>query len=483
MNRQVRRLGLAIVVLFLLLFVNLNYLQVVRADSLAHDSRNGRLTLEQFSKPRGQIQTADGVVLARSVPSNDAYKLLRQYPEPQLFAHITGFDSLTFGLEGVESTYNDELTAHRPTAVKDLRDALIGNERVDNVTLTLTKKLQQVAADQLGTRKGAVVALDPKTGAVLAMYSYPSFDPNALAVHDAAAVTAARAALLKDPNNPMLPRAYRERYPPGSTFKVVTSSAVFDKQPDLATKSYPQLSALPLPNTNGQSLSNFASEVCGGTLPDLLRVSCNTGFAQIGLDLGAAALSSEAHAFGFGSKPPLDLPAVAGSVFPDASAFARDKPGLAKSAIGQQDVQATPLEMALIAAGIANGGVIMKPHVMAEIRDDQGDLVRSFKPDPWLTATSGDTAGKVRDLMIGVVQGGTATGAAVPNVQVAAKTGTAQTIGNHAHAWMIAFAPAEAPKIAVAVIVESQDGLGDNATGGRVAAPIVKAMIQAALTP
>src|SRR4051794_18215252 len=188
MNRQVRRLGIAIVLLFLLLFVNLNYLQVVRADSLSHDSRNGRLTLEQFSKPRGQIQTADGVVLARSVPSNDAYKLLRQYPEPQLFAQITGFDSLTFGLEGVEQTYNDELTAHRPTAVKDLRDALIGNERVDNVTLTLTKKLQQLAAVQLGNRKGAVVALDPKTGAVLAMYGYPSYDPNALAIHDAAAV-------------------------------------------------------------------------------------------------------------------------------------------------------------------------------------------------------------------------------------------------------------------------------------------------------
>src|SRR5205823_3693966 len=175
-------------------------------------------------------------------------------------------------------------------------------------------------------------------------------DPNVLSGHDSKAVQTARAALLKDPANPMLPRAYRERYPPGSTFKVVTSSAVFDKKPELATKDYPKLQSLPLPNTVNQTLSNFGRETCGGMLPNLLRVSCNTGFAQIGLDLGATALSDEAHAFGFGARPPLDLPTVASSVFPDASAFARDKPGVAKSAIGQQDVQATPLEMALVAS-------------------------------------------------------------------------------------------------------------------------------------
>jgi peptidoglycan glycosyltransferase len=212
-------------------------------------------------------------------------------------------------------------------------------------------------------------------------------------------------------------------------------------------------------------------------------VSCNTGFAQIGLDLGADKLIPEAKAFGFNSRPPLDLPAVATASIPEADAFKRDLPGLAKTAIGQQDVQATPLQMALIAAGIANNGVIMKPHVMAEIRDDQGNVVQTFKPEPWLQATSQETANKVRDMMIGVAQRGTATRVQIPGVTVAAKTGTAQTVGNNSHAWLIAFAPAEAPKIAVAVIVESQPGLGDNATGGLIAAPIAKQVIQAALAP
>jgi peptidoglycan glycosyltransferase len=208
-------------------------------------------------------------------------------------------------------------------------------------------------------------------------------------------------------------------------------------------------------------------------------VSCNTGFAQIGLDLGADALSSEANGFGFGASPPFDLPRPAASVFPDAAAFANDKPGLAKSAIGQQDVAASPLEMALVASGIANGGVIMKPHILKEERDDQGNVIRTATPEPWMTATSPATAQTVRDMMIGVVQGGTATSAAVPGVQVAAKTGTAQTTPGRAHAWMIAFAPAAEPTIAVAVIVEGQTSAA--ATGGVIAGPIVKAVLQAAL--
>ena len=312
---------------------------------------------------------------------------------------------------------------------------------------------------------------------------FPTYDPNALAGHDSQAVRSAYEQLSKDPNNPMLSRAYRERYPPGSTFKVITASAVLDHMPELATKVYPQLTALPLPQTAGQQLANFGGERCGGVLPDLLRISCNTGFAQIGLDLGAAALSAEAQAYGFNAKPAIDMPNPAVSVFPPAAAFAHDLPGLAKSAIGQQDVQAVPLEMGLVASAIANSGVIMKPHVLGEIRDDQGNVVQTAKADPWMTPTSPQTAATIRDMMIGVVNSGTATTVQIPGVQVAAKTGTAQTTGNHAHAWMIAFAPASAPTVAVAVIVESQDGVGDNATGGRVAGPIAKAVLQAALAP
>ena len=481
MNRQIRRLGLAIGALFLALFVNLNYLQIVRADHLSNDPRNGRIALKQFTRARGQIQTSDGVVLARSVPSNDEFKFQRQYPEGQLFAPITGFFSFTFGGEGAEKTFTDDLTAHKPKTIESLGELINPRQITDNVTVTVSKKLQQVAAQQLNNRKGAVVAIDPRTGAILALANFPSYDPNVLSGHSHQTVQAAYDDLVKNQDNPMLSRAYQQRYPPGSTFKVVTSSAVFDKKPELATHAYPILSALPLPNTNGQKLANFNNERCGGTIPTLLRVSCNTGFAQIGLDLGADALAGEAHAFGFGAKPPFDLPRPAASVFPDASAFANDKPGLAKSAIGQQDVAASPLQMALVAAGIANAGVIMKPHILLEERDDQGNVVRTGAAEPWMTATSPQTASQVRDLMIGVVQGGTGTRAAIPGTTVAAKTGTAQTVGGRAHAWMIAFAPAEAPTIAVAVIVESQKQGDDTQTGGTVAAPIVKAVLQAAL--
>jgi peptidoglycan glycosyltransferase len=284
-----------------------------------------------------------------------------------------------------------------------------------------------------------------------------------------------------DTNKPLLARSFRERYFPGSTFKVVTASAALEKAPDLTSKTYPTLTALELPNTNHQRLSNFARESCGGPLPQLLKVSCNTGFAQMGLDLGADKLSTQAREFGFGARPPFDLPGGATSVFPDASAFARDLPGLAKSAIGQQDVAATPLEMALVASAVANQGVIMKPHVLAAVRDSEGNVVRQGRAEPWMRALSADNAAKLRDMMVGVVQGGTGTRAAIPGVQVAAKTGTAQTGNNTAHAWMVAFAPADAPRVAVAVLVESQPGLGDNATGGRVAAPIAQAVMRAAL--
>ncbi|HMC41713.1 MAG TPA: penicillin-binding transpeptidase domain-containing protein [Acidimicrobiales bacterium] len=479
MQRQIRRLGLALLAAFALLFVQLNYIQVVRADRYAKAPGNTRRVAADFSRERGVIQSGDGVILAKSVATNDAFKRLRQFPEGDLFSQITGYFSFTFGTDGVEKVYGSSLAGHK-LPIRRLSDVLTSRTRTGNVTITITKRLQLVAKDALGPRKGAVVAINPSDGSILAMWSAPSYDPNPLSAHDQKAVAAAWNSLQSDPNKPMLPRAYRERYSPGSTFKVLTSSAALDHAPELATKRYPTLKELPLPQTN-RTLPNFGGELCGGTLPDLLRVSCNTGFGQMGLDLGGDKLSAEAKAFGFDQAPPLDLPAVARSVFPDAAAFVHDKPALAKSAIGQQNVAATPLEMALVAAGIANGGVVMRPHVLAEVRDSEGALVQTSPARPWLQATSSETASKMRDLMVGVVANGTATRAAVPGVVVAAKTGTAQTIGDNAHAWLIAFAPADAPKVAVAVIVESQPGLGDNVTGGRVAAPIASAVLAAAL--
>jgi peptidoglycan glycosyltransferase len=480
-NRQIRGLGIGLIVLFLALFVQVNYLQIIKADDLNKHPANTRAIVRDFSQPRGIIQTSDGAVLAKSVPTDNEFERLRQYPEGELFSHITGFLSFSFGGEGIERTYNDDLVG-RPQEFDfdNLGDLLVKKERVGDLTLTVSKRLQQIATEQLADRKGAVVAIEPTTGAILAMADFPRYDPNVLSGHNQAEVRAAWDTLNADPEKPLLSRAYRERYPPGSAFKVVTAAAgLATATVTTAQPSYPVLSSLPLPQTT-QPLANFGGSSCGGPLPEILRVSCNTAFAQMGLDLGAAKLSPVAADFGFGKEPPLDLPFAAASVFPTAEEFGNDRPAVAKSAIGQQDVSATPLQMAMVAAGIANGGVIMTPHLMSEIRNSEGEVVETFEPEPWLQAVPADVAATVRDLMVGVVQGGTGTRAQIPGVRVGGKTGTAQTGLDTNHVWFIGFAPAEAPRVAVAVMLENLPTASEG-TGGALAAPIAKAVMEAVL--
>ncbi|MEA2685449.1 MAG: penicillin-binding protein [Actinomycetota bacterium] len=482
MNSQIRTLGVVLMVLFSALFVQLNNLQVFGAERLNNHPANTRTVVRDFSQPRGTIQTADGVVIAESVEVDDAFKRQRQYPEPELFGHITGFFSFTFGNEGVERTYNDALTGrNRKVTLDRLGDILLEKDKTANLTLTISRSLQQIATDGLAGRKGSVVAIDPRTGAILAMADYPSYDPNVLASHNQDEVRRAWADLNADAERPLLPRTYRERYFPGSSFKVVTAAtALATGVATLSQPSYPVLTELPLPQSP-EPLRNFGGSSCGGPLPEILRVSCNTAFAQLGLDIGAQGLSAGATQFGFNKVPPIDLPFAAQSVFPDASAFARDKPALAKSAIGQQDVAATPLEMALVAAAIANDGVIMTPHVMAEVRDSRAELIEKYEPKPWLEAVPPEVAHSVRDMMVGVVAAGSGANAQIPGITVAGKTGTAQTGLGTSHTWFIAFAPAEAPRVAVAVMLENQPSANEF-TGGALAAPIAREVIMAALT-
>lgn len=484
MNRQIRLVGAGMIVLFVALFLQLNYLQVVHANSLDHNPLNGRNVVKEYNTPRGDIVSADGVTLAHSVPTADQFKYLRQYPQGSLFGQLTGFFSFTYGTDGVERTYDSTLTGASaskrvPTNLNQLKRLLTNTDKTQAVALTVSARMQQAARAALGSKVGSVVAVNPRTGAILAMYSNPSYDPSVLAGHNQAQVTGNYKALTSAPGNPLSPGAYRNRWFPGSTFKIVDAAAIYDRDPSLASKTYPTLSALPLPNTN-LSLHNFGGESCGGVLPDLFRVSCNSGFGAIGLDLGATNLYTEAHGFGFDQKPPLDLPAPAVSSFPPASTFARDQPGLAYSAIGQQDVQATPLEMALVASGIADNGTIMTPHVLDHVTDSQGNTVQTYKSKPWQSATSPQTATQVTQLMESVVNsaGGTGVAARIPGVTVAAKTGTAQTGTGKIDAWFAAFAPNPNPSIAVAVLIPDQPS-GDEYQGGTIAAPIAKAVIQA----
>lgn len=481
MNRQIRIVGLVLAILYTALFVQLNYLQVFAADELNAHPANTRAVVRDFSRARGVIQTADGTVIARSVDVEGELERLREYPEGELYAHLTGYLSFNFGNDGLERTYHDELVGRgRELTLDRLSDLLVDRRHTGDVTITVSAELQELATELLGERRGAVVALDPRDGAILAMVDYPTYDPNRLSTHDLAAAEQAWNELNADPDKPLLPRSYRERYFPGSAFKVVTAATALETGEATPIEPvYPTLTALDLPNTN-DVLQNFAGSACGGNLTDSLRRSCNTTFAQLGLDLGAEAMTMGASQFGFNNVPPIDLPFAVASVFPQPEAFERDLPALAKSAIGQQDVSTTPLQMALVAAGIANDGVIMRPHLLSEVRDTEGVVIERAEPRRWVRAVPPGVARNVKEMMVEVVAAGTGAAARIPGVRVGGKTGTAQTGLDTSHTWFIAFAPAENPRVAVAVMLENRPN-SENPTGGGLSAPIARAVIEAAL--
>jgi peptidoglycan glycosyltransferase len=305
------------------------------------------------------------------------------------------------------------------------------------------------------------------------MYSEPTFDPNIMASHETIKEQAYFKLLGIDPRHPDLARAYRERYPAGSTFKVLTAAiALDDGVVTPTTPVFPPVTNIALPQSN-RTLSNFGNERCGGTLENSFTHSCNTTFAKIGLTLGDR-LAQGITSFGLNSPPPpIDLfPAAAQSVGPRNGTFTNNQPFFALAAIGQGDVAVTPLQMALAAESVADNGVIMVPHVMSAIRASDGTVVRRYQPKVWRRAMTPATAAILNGFMRNVVTSGTGTAAQIPGITVAGKTGTAQADGGPPHAWFIAFAPAEAPRYAIAVIVERGGDLGNEATGGRVAAPI-----------
>ena len=483
MIRQIRALGAFFVVCFLVLFVQLNRLTVFEAAQLRDNPINTREVLRDFSSPRGTITSADGAVLARSRPSNDRFELQRVYPERALFAHVVGFFSLNLGASGVEREYNEELSGRAlDIQLESLSDLFVDRERVGHVVLTLRKDLQEVARRELGNRKGSVVALDPRTGAILALWSFPSYDPNTIAVHDTDQATRVAQLLDLNPDKPRLAKAYQDRYFPGSTFKVVTATAGVERA-DVTDRTpvFPVSRAYTPPLTN-RPIRNFGGGSCGGALFQILRVSCNTAFAELGVRIGPDDMITTSEAFGFNRAVPIDLPNPARSNFPGD--FERNTPALAQSAIGQFEVAATPLQMALVAAAVANNGNVMKPHVLDEVRDSDGERVEKYDPSVWTRAMSPQTASILQAAMREVAQRGTATGLLIQGFDVGGKTGTAQlgTQPPRSHAWIIGFAgpPQKPAEIALAVIVEGQPGASEQ-TGGRVAAPIARAVMEAAL--
>ena len=486
MNRQIRRLGYAFIALFVLLFGAVNYIQVYAASDLANNPANQRLLLQEYNVHRGQILARDErTILATSKATKEKLKYLRVYPRASLYAGITGYYSVVFGRYGLEQSQNEWLAGRASELLpQNLVEEILGRDkRGATVITTIDPKLQRVAARQLGRLPGGVVALDPATGEILAMVTNPSYDPNDLASHDLKQVRAARSRLLKDPDKPLLSRAAQELFPPGSTFKLVTAAAALENGMKPDTK-FPNPPALKLPTTTHE-LHNFGGEHCLGgaaqlTLAQALEVSCNVVFGEIGLKLGAEKLVDQARRFGFDQKVPLEIPFATGRI-PPVRDFLNALPAVAFSAIGQQSVGANPLQMALVGAAIANGGVEMEPRLVKEIRDPSGRVIKSFGPKQWGRPISGATAQQLTQMMIRVVETGTGTAAQIPGVTVAGKTGTAETTSGNPHAWFVCFAPALNPRIVVAVMVLNGGSLGSEATGGHVAAPIARAVVRAAL--
>jgi penicillin-binding protein A len=483
-NRGIRRVGTGMVLLFLAVVAQLTYLQVFRAERLKDDPKNVRAFIRDVSRARGPIITVDGEIVGESVPTDDELKRQRRYPLDSLFAHVGGYQSIVFGTSGTERVYNDELIGRDLNLnISDLGGLIRGEDRTGTVVLSLSRRAQEAARAGLAGRRGSVVALDVRTGAVVAMYSEPSYDPNPLAAHDTEAVQAVQKVLLADPRNPELARAWRERYPAGSTFKVVTATLAIESGVAPPTRVFPQLRELDLPQTN-DTLENFGGNTCGGTLEQSFVASCNTTFGQLGLDLNEQ-LAVGIERFGLNTDPPpVDVnPPVVRSVGPARGSFKENQPLFAQAAIGQNEIAVTPLQMAMIAASVGNGGDMMVPHVVTEIRDSQNRVVRRIQPRVWRQSMRPDTAATLTNYMVQVVNEGTGTAAQVPGIQVAGKTGTAQVEGKDPHAWFISFAPADNPVYAVAVLVENGGDLGSEATGGRVAAPIAAQMYQVLLAP
>ena len=478
MNGPIRRIAIGLFFSMSVLLAGVTWYQVVLADELRADPRNPRPALSEQGKERGLIVTVDGTVVARSVVDpEDPRSFVREYPEGEAFAHLVGYTTLLVGSNAIESAYSADLRSRRDLTISDLVAAILGRDlRPQSLELTANAALQRAAYQALGENRGAIVALDPATGAVLASVSTPSYDPEVLLGDDAAAQWQA---LLEDPAGPTRDRATRELYAPGSTFKTIVSAAALDTGFSGPGTTFEDPVEFQLPGSNA-TISNASGRACNdGRTATMLQAfvrSCNTIFADLSIQMGAEDIGITAEALGFNQAIEFEWE-VAQAVW-DTAALAADPAALGQSGIGERDVRATPLHMAMVAAAVANDGIAVSPHAVRRIVDADGSTVEEAQVNEMGRAMSAETAATLTQMMERVVTEGTGTGAAVPGVRVAGKTGTATGSGAFSSPWFIGFAPVEEPSIAIAVFIEGSEVSGESASGGSVAAPIASDLIE-----
>lgn len=490
MNKPLRHLALVMMVIFALLFGSTSYVQYFTAQSLKDNDLNRRTTLAELGRDRGPL-LVDDQVIAQSVPSDDEYNYQRVYGgegiDPEMYSAVTGFYSVVNGATGLEKSENSMLAGTDDAMFyQQLSGLFTGTEPPGAaVDLTINPDAQEAAWDALGDQQGAAVALNPKTGEILAMVSKPGWDPNPVASHDEAAASEAYQSLIADDDNPAFNRAIGGNlYPPGSTFKLVTAAAAIESGQYNEDSVLESPDALTLPQTTAR-IRNAGGATCGdgsgrATMLTALAESCNTTFANLGMELGADAMNEQSEAFGFGEE--FDIPLRSSpSTFPAEA----NPPQLAQSSIGQFEVRATPLQMAMVTSAIANDGTLMSPNLVKQVRNSSTlEVIEETAPSEYSRPISSDTAGQLNTMMRAVMTEGTGSSLSVPGVTMAGKSGTSQhTEGAPPHAWFTAFAPADDPEVAVAVVVENGGTAGSEASGGRVAGPVVTDIIEAVVNP
>ncbi|MBX3095124.1 MAG: penicillin-binding protein 2 [Cryobacterium sp.] len=477
MITEIKRVSAVVLIMVFALMTSSTIITAFEVDNLRADGRNVRTLYDSYSAERGPILVG-GRVIAESLPVDSEFKYLRTYLEPELYAHVTGYFTLNQGNTGIEGKLNNYLSGTANDQFLAQLNAILTGQSAKgaSVELTIDAAVQQAAAAALGDNHGAVVALDPKTGAILAMVSNPSYDPNQLARHNTDLVIAAYNELLSDPSDPLINRAITgDLYHPGSVFKLVVAAAALDSGllREDSTVANPAVLQLPLSNSE---IRNAGRGTCGPdervTLADALRISCNIPFAEIGAEIGVNVLRTYAERFGFGQ--PLEIPMdVTSSIYPANP----DAAQLMLSAFGQSDVRVTPLQMAMVSAAIANNGVLMKPALVKTIRAQDLSIIEPFTPEIFSTPISDDTSTTLKRLMVANVDNGAASNGRINGVAVGGKTGTAQNgEGQPLTLWFTGFAPADDPQVAVAVVVENGSSFGN-----AVAAPIARQVMEAVL--